>query len=121
MYEFLRPKSTYTRWGRYYSTVPSLPLKEKGTPFKFTWATPSQASMDDIVNNLEHLSVDETIKTPDLLSWSLDGAVVINGDLFKIIDTQTTRVSGAASALVRTERTETVIRLKRISNPIGLR
>ena len=121
MYNFLRPKNTYTRWGRYFPTVPSLPLTESGTPFRFAWTTPSQASMEDIVNNLEHLSVDETIKTPDNLHWSLDGAVVINGDLYKIIDTQTTRVSGAASALVRTERTETVIRLKRISNPIGLR
>ena len=121
MYNFCRPKNTYTRWGRYFPTVPALPLEDTGTPFRFAWATPSQSAMDDLVANLEHLSVDETIKTADQLAWSLEGAVLIGEDLYKIIDTQTTRLSGAASALIRNERTETVIRLKRISNPIGLR
>ena len=121
MYSFNRPQTTYTRWGRYYPTVPTLPLTDKGTAFRFAWATPSQNTMDDLVANLDHLSVDETIKTPSGLHWRLDGAVLIGDNLYKIIDLQTTRVSGVASSLLKTERTETVIHLKRISNPIGMR
>ena len=121
MYTFTRPQTTYTRWGRYFPTVPSFPLTDRGTVFRFSWASPKQTTVDDLVGNLEHLSVDETIKTPARLSWSLDGAVLIDGNLYRIIDTQTTRVSGAYSSLVKDERTETVVRLKRISNPIGMR
>jgi hypothetical protein len=47
--------------------------------------------------------------------------VLIGEELYKILDLQATRISGAASAMLRNERTETVIRLKRISNPIGMR
>ena len=121
MYNFLRPESTYPRWGRYFTAVPALPVNDTGTPFRFAWATASQNAMDELVNNLEYLSVDETIKTAANLSWSLEGAVLIGEELYKILDLQTTRISGAASALLRNERTETVIRLKRISNPIGMR
>lgn len=120
MYNFLRPQNTF-RWGRYFSAVPSLPLTDNGTPFRFAWATASQKAAEDLVDNLEHVSVDETIRTRAELNWSLDGAVLIGGDLYKIIDMQSTRVSGAASALIRTEHTETTIRLKKISNPIGMR
>lgn len=121
MYKFLRPKNTYPRWGRYFPTVPALPVNDTGTSFRFAWASASQSAMDELVNNLEYLSVDETIKTDENLSWSLEGAVLIGEELYKILDLQTTRISGAASALIRNERTETVIRLKRISNPIGMR
>ena len=113
MYNFLRPESTYPRWGRYFPTVPALPVNDTGTPFRFTWATASQNAMDELVNNFEYLSVN--------LSWSLEGAVLIGEELYKILDLQITRISGAASAMLRNERTETVIRLKRISNPIGMR
>lgn len=120
MYNFLIPKSTYPRWGRYFPTVPAFPIEDAGTPFRFAWATASQHAMDDLVNNLEYLSVDETIKTAENLSWNLEGAVLIGEELYKILDLQTTRISGTASAMLRNERTETVIRLKRISNPIGI-
>lgn len=121
MYNFCRPKNTYPRWGRYFSTVPTFPIEEQGVAFSFAWATASQNAMDDLVPNFEHLSVDETIKTPNGFRWSLEGAVLIDGELYKIIDTQTTRVPGASHSLVRDERTETSVRLKRISNPIGMR
>ena len=121
MYNFLRPESTYPRWGRYFPTVPALPVNDTGTPFRFAWATASQNAMDELVNNFEYLSVDETIKTAANLSWSLEGAVLIGEELYKILDLQITRISGAASAMLSNERTETVIRLKRISNPIGMR
>lgn len=120
MYNFLRPQNSY-RWGRYFPAVPSLPLTDQGTPFRFAWATAMVKTAEDLVDNLEHLSVDETIKTTAELCWSLDGAILIDGNLYKIIDMESTRFSGAASALIRKERTETVIRLKLIRNPIGMR
>lgn len=120
MYNFLQPKTSYARWGRYYPTVPSLPLTHQGMPFRFAWAAVSVNTMDDLVNNLEHRSTDETIKTVHDTGWSLDGAVLIDGELYKIIDYQAQRINTNASALAKRERREFTIRLKKISNPIGL-
>ena len=120
MYNFLQPKTNYTRWGRYYPTVPALPLTDQGTPFRFAWATASANIMDDLVPNLEHRSTDETIKTDNNTGWSLDGAVLIDGELYKIIDYQAQRINTNASALMKRERKEYTVRLKKISNPIGL-
>lgn len=120
MYKFLQSQNNYQRWGRYFPTVPAFPVEEEGMEFRFAWATNASDAMDDLVANFEHHTTDETIKTPANTGWSLDGAVLIDGELYKIIDHQSRRINSNASALVKTERKEYTVRLKKISNPIGL-
>lgn len=121
MYNFTKPQNNYPRWGRYFSAVPALPLTESGTPFRFNWAANAMNTMDDLVSNLEHMAHDVSISTPANLGWSLDGAILIDGDLYKIIDSQESVVQSSAHSLLREERTQYTIRLKKISNPIKLR
>ena len=121
MYDHLRPHSREYRWGRYFETVPSLPLKNSGRPFRFCFSTGSKG-MDDLVSNLEHLSTDLTITTTYDYNWSVDGAMLIDGKLYKIQDGITSEVvPDQSNAIARSVRRRFTIRLKEISNPIGLR
>lgn len=121
MYNYLKPHSREYRWGRYFSTVPSLPLTESGRPFRFTFSNDSKG-MDDLVGNLEHLSTDVTISTTYDMAWSADGAVVIDGKLYKIQDGITSEIiAEQTNALAKAMRRRFTIQLKEISNPIGLR
>lgn len=121
MYSFTKPQNNYPRWGRYFTTVPALPLTDSGTPFRFAWATNGMNTMDDLVPNLEHLAHDVSISTPANLGWSLDGAILIEGEIYKIIDTQESIVQTSAHSLMKQERKQYTMRLKKISNPICLR
>lgn len=121
MYNYLKPHPREYSWGRYFSTVPSLPLTESGRPFRFTFSNDSKG-MDDLVGNLEHLSTDLTIVTTYDMAWSADGAVVIDGKLYKIQDGIASEIiAEQTNALAKTMRRRFTIRLKEISNPIGLR
>lgn len=121
MYSYLKPHSREYRWGRYFETVPSLPLTASGRPFRYYSATGSKG-MDDLVSNLEHLSSDLTIVTTYDYNWSVDGAMLIDGKLYKIQDGITSEVvPDQSNAIARTMRKRFTIRLREIGNPIGLR
>lgn len=120
MFEYLKPHTGTYRWGRYYSTVPTLPVTERGRPFRFAFVNGNQ-TMDDLVENLEHLVTDETITTTYDYAWSVDGAVLIEDKLYKIQDGITSEViRDQSNALAKSLRKRFTIRLKEISNPIGL-
>ena len=121
MYEFMKPHHGEYKWGRYFSTVPTLPLTESGKPFRFTWVN-NNDTMDDLVSNLEHRTNEAQISTTYNYAWSPDGAVLIDGTLYKIQDGITSEViNHQSAALMKQTRKRYTIRLKDISNPIGLR
>ena len=121
MYDYLKPRPREHRGGRYFKTVPTLPLTEPGRPFRYCITTESKG-MDDLVSNLEHLSTDLTIATTYDYNWSADGAILIEGKLYKIQDGITSEmIPEQNNAVARSIRRRFTIRLKEISNPIGLR
>ena len=121
MYGYLKPHSREYRWGRYYATVPTLPLTDTGRPFRFTFANGSKG-MDDLVANFEHLATDITITTTYDYNWSVDGAMLIDGKLYKIQDGIASEViTDQTNAIAKSVRKRFTIRLREISNPIGLR
>lgn len=120
MYEFTKPHNGEYKWGRYFSTVPTLPLTEGGKPFRFAFVT-NNDTMDDLVSNLEHRTNEAQITTTYNYPWSPDGAVLIDGTLYKIQDGITSEVlNSQTSAILKQTRKRYTMRLKDISNPIGL-
>jgi hypothetical protein len=78
--------------------------------------------MDDLVANFEHLATDITITTTYDYNWSVDGAMLIDGKLYKIQDGITSEViTNQTNAIAKIVRKRFTIRLREISNPIGLR
>lgn len=120
MYSFLQPHVGQHRWGRYYSTVPELPVTEAGRPFRFAFAD-ANSTMMDFVDNLELEDINVTITTTYDYDWSCDGAVLIDGDLYKIQDGISSNPVINQSTMSKAIKRRYTIMLKKISNPIGLR
>ncbi len=120
MYEFTKPHNGEYKWGRYFSAVPSFPLTEGGKPFRFAFVT-NNDTMDDLVTNLEHRTNEAQITTTYNYDWTPDGAVLIDGTLYKIQDGITSEVIHQQSySLMKQTRKRYTLRLKDISNPIKL-
>lgn len=120
MYAFTKPHNGEYKWGRYFSTVPTLPLTDGGKPFRFAFVN-NNDTMDDLVSNLEHRMLELQITTTYDYDWSMDGAVLIGGQLWKIQDGITSEyINQQSNALVKRAQKRYTMRLKMISNPIGL-
>ena len=120
MYGFLKPHKGEHRSGRYYPTVPELPLTDPGTHFRFAYASAND-TVEDVVESLEHKVSDVVITTTYNLGWSCDGAVLIERKLYKIQDgIQCDVLPDQSNAIARTIRKRYTIRLREIDNPIGL-
>lgn len=122
MYDHLNPHHTTYRWGRYYSSVPQvIPVTEQGRPFRFSFAD-INATMAEVAGNLETDENTLTITTTYDYSWSCDGAIMIDGRLYKIQDGMSSQiVADKTYGLAKGLRKRYTIRLMEIPNPVGLR
>ncbi len=124
MYDHLNPHSSTYRWARYWrdAKVPqTLPLTEQGRPFRFAYAD-TNATMAEMTENLEVAENTITITTKYDYSWSCDGAISIDGKLYKIQDGITSQmVADKTYGLAKGLRKRYTIRLMEIPNPVGVR
>jgi hypothetical protein len=124
MYDHLHPHNTEHRWGRYWrdaAAAQRIPLTDPGRPFRFAYAE-TNATMAEMTGNLEVAENTITITTKYDYKWSCDGAISIDGKLYKIQDGITSQMVadktyGLAKGLVR----RYTIRLMEIPNPAGVR
>ena len=119
-YRKMNPRERET--GVYYTEPPQeLPIKEPGKRFHFRWVSRS-AEMDELVDGYEHRRELATIETTNNFYWSMDSAVLIGADLWKLISIPAISddKQGAYAAAKRSRQTLT-INLVKVDNPLGLR
>ena len=124
MFDHLNPQPTTHRWGRYWrdAAVPQrIPVTAPGRPLRFSYAA-TNATMAEMTSNLEVAENTITITTKYDYNWSCDGAISIDGKLYKIQDGITSQMVadktyGLAKCLVK----RYTIRLMEIPNPVGVR
>ena len=119
MYNFAKQHKGEYQWGRFFENAPTLPLQEQGKPFRFMWS-PVENSMDDMIVNMEHPLTMATISTTYDLPWSLDGFVLIDGELWKIIRMQFERLRPQANSLVKGWGKRWTISINKVDNPVGI-
>lgn len=124
MYNHLNPHPTTYRWGRYWrdaAAAQTIPMTDTGRPFRFAYAG-SAASMTEVTENLEIAENTITIHTTYDYNWSCDGAIMIDGTLYKIQDGITAQtVSDKTYGLAKSLRKRYTIRLMEIPNPVEIR
>ena len=124
MFDHLNPHPNTYRWGRYWqdAAVPqNLPVTDTGRPFRFAYAD-TNATMAEMTNNLEIAENTITITTTYDYNWSCDGAIAIDGRLYKIQDGITSQmVADKTNGLAKGVRRRFTIRLMEIPNPVGIR
>ena len=124
MFYHLNPQPTTHRCGRYWrdAAVPQgIPVTDPGRPFRFAYDD-TNATMAEMTGNLEVAENTITITTKYDYNWSCDGAISIDGKLYKIQDGITSQMVadktyGLAKGLVK----RYTIRLMEIPNPVGVR
>lgn len=124
MMDHLTPHPTTYRWGRYWpdAAVPqTLPVTEQGRPFRFAYVD-TNANMAEVSANLEAAENTVTITTTYDYNWSCDGAILIDGALYKIQDGITAQqVTDKTYGLARALRKRYTIRLMEIPNSAEIR
>lgn len=124
MFNHLNQHPNIYRWGRYWKDAAApqtIPMTDVGRPFRFAYAD-SNATMSEITGNLEMAENTITITTTYDYNWSCDGAISIDGKLYKIQDgIMSQTVSDKTCGLAKGIRKRYTMRLMEISNPVGLR
>lgn len=124
MYNHLNSHPNIYRWGRYWkdAAIPqTIPVEDQGRPFRFSFSD-TNATMAEMVGNLEIAENTITITTTYDYNWSCDGAIMIDGKLYKIQDGITSQtVADKTYGLAKGIRKRYTMRLMEIHNPVGLR
>ena len=120
MFGILDRRTDQGRTGLYFKEYPALPLKNSGVRFKYKEDTES-TRMQDIVIGLANASKQTSIVTTDDVSFEIEGYVLLDRTLYRIIDIGSAIISPAQTArLLKYPKTIKTLILNRVSNSLDL-
>ncbi len=120
MFGIIDNRTDQSRTGLYFSEYPELPMKDGGVRFKYKDDAES-TRMHDLVIGLANASTQTTIATTDNVSFRIEGYVLLDKTLYRIIDISSVILRPAQTArIVKSPRTQKTLLLNRVSNALGL-
>jgi hypothetical protein len=121
MFGILSYRSNRPHTGVYYAEEPSIPMKETGRTFRFSYPSTKSTMREDAVTDLEYNGSTTEIETNDDLQWSPKTYIVIGADLWRISSIAKRFEESPQGALIRKPLVVFSIALDKVNNPIGLK
>lgn len=106
--------------GLYFEKYPEIGDMESGRFFRYREQDRS-SSMEDIVVNLSHDSVQKIIVSTYDLPWKSEAYVLLGDELWRIQSSTSRPINEQAFALVKRSQREHSITVRRVANATGIR
>lgn len=106
--------------GLYFAEYPSFENLQSGTRFKYREQIKSDR-MTDVVMNFANQSTQRTIVTTYDIPFKPEAYVLLDENLYRIMDISESRLLPQSGALIKSPRKATTLVLNRVSNPLEMK
>ena len=106
--------------GYYFAEYPDLDNLQSGERFKYREQIKSEM-MTDVVMNMANQSTQKTIVTTHKIPFKPEGYVLLEENLYRIMDISESMILPQSGLLVKNPRKATTLILNRVSNPLEMK